>query len=336
MSHIRSLTIVAALSFLSVHLLADNTEENPLIYRVAASILTQYLPEISEQVCLVTIRDEDICETLNEAVARLIDIKGVGIYKGTVKGINYVVNKGRKHSSMSIETSTYRKVSYIKKGLEFLAQSNCINWSSIECLSCLDENVIWDPQKIGPNGEFYGVFRDIRDGNEYNVILANKQIWFIEPINFDDDYDYKEISGVGYYTGGYKLDSNVCPEGWKVPSKDDLKNLLKSYNITLKSRKFTIIEKGPFEDFLSTGFFRKESGHIHPSSKSFFNGGFETEYSIGITKYYWLSDNKYFQFNRRLSDDYYFSIKDPIKYRFPCLCIKRFDNWSRLKRMFSK
>ena len=81
-----------------------------------------------------------------------------------------------------------------------------------------------------------GTFIDTRDGEVYKTIQIGTQIWFAENLKFKPDTgnfwaydnDQSTVNQYGYYYD-YETAKNVCPLGWKLPSKSDFQILLDNW-----------------------------------------------------------------------------------------------------------
>lgn len=108
--------------------------------------------------------------------------------------------------------------------------------------SCSDDSNSWNASEVCPESG-RGTFIDERDGQVYKYTTIGNQVWMAENLNYNADYStcYDndetncEIFGRLYSLemdgGNYGLLDNVmidsiCPQGWHIPSGNDVKLLI--------------------------------------------------------------------------------------------------------------
>jgi uncharacterized protein (TIGR02145 family) len=100
---------------------------------------------------------------------------------------------------------------------------------------------------LKPNELDLETFTDNRDFKKYKMTRIGNQTWMAENLNFSDSkskcYENNnsncEIFG-RLYT--YEIAKSVCPEGWKLPSKEDLSELIEFIGGTTNSDKLKSID----------------------------------------------------------------------------------------------
>lgn len=79
-----------------------------------------------------------------------------------------------------------------------------------------------------------GVFTDSRDNKIYNTVAIENSIWMAENLAYKAEngcraYDDILSNGEKYgYLYTFETAQNACPDGWRLPTKNDLDILLKT------------------------------------------------------------------------------------------------------------
>ncbi|MBO7414204.1 MAG: hypothetical protein J6U20_11195 [Fibrobacter sp.] len=119
----------------------------------------------------------------------------------------------------------------------------------------------WD--YLNPNVE-YGCIKDERDGRFYKTVMIKDRVWLAENLRYvpkKASYCYTSIGDecdmYGRYYSGYALreGQNVCPEGFHLPTEQDV-DLLRSIPITdlLSAKVWSASAEISYEPENSTGF----------------------------------------------------------------------------------
>jgi len=88
----------------------------------------------------------------------------------------------------------------------------------------IDDNGTITTTEINPN---MGEFKDVRDGQIYNTIKIDNQVWMAENLNYftPTNSSYYNNDSLTYHAYGrlYTIDGalNACPSGWHLPSDED-------------------------------------------------------------------------------------------------------------------
>jgi uncharacterized protein (TIGR02145 family) len=170
---------------------------------------------------------------------------------------------------------------------------------------------------------YYGSFIDQRDGRRYEWIEVGGLRWMTANLNFDaegsfcplDDCDMTDDYGRLY---PWKLACDVCPDGWRLPTDEEWKQL----EISLGMEEPTADEKG-YRGSAEAGLLREggSSGMVIPMGgarygSSDYRGGGDFAYlwtsSEHVVNYAWarVIYRKNDQVNRNYYDkDYAFSVR---------------------------
>jgi uncharacterized protein (TIGR02145 family) len=145
-----------------------------------------------------------------------------------------------------------------------------------------------------------GEFTDSRDGNTYKTIKIGNQVWMAENLRYETSSEYGTKRYCGYEYSNTAKASEICPDGWHLPTEEEVKILLN--NFESKEKAYSILK----DDFIG------------------FNGTSDgcTSYGGGIsTNIFWTSTyyNKPFS---RYQTNYYrlrivFNNKDETVYLNP-------------------
>jgi|GEM_PF-1824980 len=142
----------------------------------------------------------------------------------------------------------------------------------------------------------YGSFIDPRDGQTYRTIDINGQTWMVDNLNYDvgeECWFYNDDpQNAGPYGRLYTWEAaqRACPEGWRLPGIEEIRNLLKQFNNN----------KEAFEALTAGG----ETGlNFSFGGSRMTNGAYSHLNEVG---FYWTGSTYeeaqkwYFSFNRRI------------------------------------
>ncbi|MCF0216100.1 MAG: hypothetical protein HUK21_06460 [Fibrobacteraceae bacterium] len=122
-----------------------------------------------------------------------------------------------------------------------------ILWGVFACLmalllACSDESSSFNATDVCPTDGYNaygepnrGTFIDERDGQEYMYTTIGDQVWMAQSLNYDFPeavcYDSlpENCEKYGKMYWGMDIDS-LCPAGWRLPSINDVEELMKSIN----------------------------------------------------------------------------------------------------------
>lgn len=108
--------------------------------------------------------------------------------------------------------------------------------------SCSDDSNSWNAGEVCPESG-RGTFVDERDGQVYKYTTIGNQVWMAENLNYDVEYSscydnevvncdifgrlYSlEIEGRDYGHLDNVMIDTICPQGWRIPSSNDIKLLM--------------------------------------------------------------------------------------------------------------
>ena len=138
---------------------------------------------------------------------------------GVVNQVDFYIDNFRKDSATSIPFSYKWFTSIEDTGnhiLKAIAIDNMGKSASAEISVSLESNI--------------GYFFDPRNGQTYKTVKIGNQTWFAENLNYVTEnswwYNNSQTNGA-IYGRLYKWDEalTVCPNGWRLPSDADWKNL---------------------------------------------------------------------------------------------------------------
>lgn len=122
----------------------------------------------------------------------------------------------------------------------------------LNCSSVIVKNTVIDGHDAEPNnygaeknlhkvdGYIFNSYKDERDGQIYRTVKIGNQEWLAENYNYQNSDKYTR-RGNSY---DWKQAKRVCPEGWRLPSKEDYQTLKDNIG-----KHFKLVEEWKGEDF---------------------------------------------------------------------------------------
>jgi len=168
-------------------------------------------------------------------------------------------------------------------------------------------------------GQERGSYIDNRDGKKYQTITIGGQTWFAENIAFETkkgSWIYKKnIENLKIFGRLYNWEAacEVCPIGWKLPSLEAYKTLLKNITVKDSTQYYDFLIEGGKSGFdikLAGWYAGRKYGQLNEHSDFWtstiyqpFSGATKNAYRFSIYKVdklvYWNSDYNYYGFSVR-------------------------------------
>jgi uncharacterized protein (TIGR02145 family) len=135
-----------------------------------------------------------------------------------------------------------------------------------------------------------GTFKDSRDGKTYKTVKIGNQTWMAENLAYKPnsgdfwayDNDNSNVAKYGYLYS-YEVSTNVCPEGWHLPSNQEWEVLINH------------VGKEKAAEVLSTSEFKWGKGTDKYGFSAMSAGVFFTKgdfVNIGIEGMFWISSQQ--------------------------------------------
>jgi uncharacterized protein (TIGR02145 family) len=114
-----------------------------------------------------------------------------------------------------------------------------------------------------------GTFTDSRDGKTYKTINIGTQTWMAENLNYSTSsgswcYDNNKSNCDKYgRLYDWQTSQNVCPSGWRLPSKNDFEMLINNVSDSGSNAYSSLIESGNSGFLALLGGWRGSNGRFH-------------------------------------------------------------------------
>jgi len=139
------------------------------------------------------------------------------------------------------------------------------------------KQITFSPELVYCNGCIFRIeaidekLTDFRDNQKYNTVIINNKFWMADNLNYTPKsgrYSCPGLSAEGCRQYGKLYDwetaQNVCPSGWRLPSKNDWNELIESLGTeAIKKIQSPVNWNGSAN--LSIGFNANPAGFVFPS-----------------------------------------------------------------------
>jgi len=152
----------------------------------------------------------------------------------------------------------------------------------------------------------FGTFTDTRDGQTYKTVKIGTQTWMAQNINYQTksgSWCYKDSTSYCNKYGrlyDWKTATTVCPNGWKLPSREDWKSLVATAGGWETAGKKLKSKSGWKENGNGTDIYGFSA---LPGGYRYSDGDFGSAGSLGR---WWTAteDDSDYAYNRRMGYDY--------------------------------